>query len=274
MRFTYKQFHSICKKAIEYKQTITANQILSNNTTNADWIIFKHDVETNVDRALKMAEIEAKYGIKATYYVQAYLLEDNVKKLKEIANLGHEVTYHYDVLDANNGDYKKAKIEFSKNIEVFQKYGFKIETLCPHGNPLMIRNGWNSNKDFFRNKEISIEYSHLLDIVVDLPKILASNYTYISDAGFQFKIIVNVENNDINNGGDIDIHSLKSFENICKENKKIIFSTHPHRWKTYVISAIVNKSKFKIIRSVALLVSKNKQIKKLLSKFYFLAKKI
>ncbi|RAJ17905.1 polysaccharide deacetylase family protein [Olleya aquimaris] len=274
MRFTYKQFNSICKKAVELKKTITANQILTHNTKDDNWIVFKHDVETNVERALKMAKIEAKHGIKATYYVQGYLLENNVKLLKDISDLGHEVTYHYDVLDANNGDFEKAKTEFIQYVTAFEKYGFKIETLCPHGNPLMIRNGWNSNKDFFRKESIASEFSNMLDIVVQLPATLASDYIYISDAGFQFKIIVNVEDNDINNGGDINIHTLKEFENICTENKKIIFSTHPHRWKTYTLSAIANKSKFKFIRGLALLVSKNKTIKKFLSKFYFLAKKI
>ena len=33
-----------------------------------------------------------------------YLLDDNILLLKEIASLGHEVTYHYDVLDSNNGE--------------------------------------------------------------------------------------------------------------------------------------------------------------------------
>lgn len=274
MRFTYKRFNDICKTAIELKKAIPANQILTNNKKEDDWIIFKHDVETNVERALKMAKIEAKYGIKATYYVQGYLLENNVKLLKDIASLGHEVTYHYDVLDANKGDFEKAKIDFIQNVTAFEKQGFKIETLCPHGNPLMIRNGWNSNKDFFRSNTIASEFSNMLDIVVQLPSTLTSEYVYISDAGFQFKIIVNVEDNDINNGGDINITSLKEFESICIKNKKIIFSTHPHRWKTYEFSAITNKLKFKFIRSVALLVSKNKAIKKFLSKFYFLAKKI
>ncbi|MBT8243802.1 MAG: hypothetical protein HKP48_09010 [Winogradskyella sp.] len=274
MQFTYKQLHKICKTVVEIKDTITANKILDNNTTEADWVVFKHDVETNVSRALKMARIEAQYGITATYYVQGYLLKDNVALLKEIAKLGHEVTYHYDVLDANNGDYIKAREEFVDFVNAFEVNGFNIETLCPHGNPLMIRNGWNSNKDFFRNDEISKEFSHMLDIVVDLPKTLVSEYKYISDAGFKFQIIANVEDNDINNGEDIHIKSLENFVEILKENKKVIFSTHPHRWKTCSISAVINKSKFKFIRSVALLVSKNKAIKKFLSKFYFLAKKI
>lgn len=276
MYFTYKRFHSICKKISEVKQTIKANEIHSQSTGEAQWIIFKHDVETNVGRALKMAEIEHEYGIKATYYVQGYLLEDesNIPLLKKMAELGHEVTYHYDVLDANNGDYDKAKEEFVDYVNTFEKHGFKIETLCPHGNPVIIRDGWNSNKDFFRNKAISEEFNTMLDVVVHLPELLNSDYTYISDAGFQFKIIVNVESNDIGNNGDIVIGSLNEFVNLCNDNKKVILSTHPHRWRSSLFAAYSNRLKFRIIRAAAMLGSKNKWIKKLLSKFYFLAKKI
>ncbi|SHG80575.1 polysaccharide deacetylase family protein [Winogradskyella jejuensis] len=274
MQFTYKQLHKICRAAVDIKKSITANQILENNEQDTDWIIFKHDVETNVSRALKMAKIEAQYGIKATYYVQGYLLKDNVMLLKEIANLGHEVTYHYDVLDANNGNYKKAKKEFIDYVNAFESYGFIVETLCPHGNPLMIRDGWSSNKDFFRNTDIASEFSHMLDIVVDLPKKLKSDYIYVSDAGFKFQIISNVHSNDINNSGDIQIKSMADFIGLLKDNKKVIFSTHPHRWKKSKISAAMNKIKFKLIRTLALLVSRNDAVKKFLSRFYFLAKKI
>ena len=138
----------------------------------------------------------------------------------------------------------------------------------------MNRDGWNSNKDFFRNKLISKEFNNILDIVVQLPDLLISEYTYISDAGFRFNKIVNIESNDINNNGDININSINKFISISKEEKKIIFSTHPHRWRAYLISAIFNKSKFIFIKKLALLLSRNKQIKKLFSKFYFLAKKI
>ncbi len=274
MEFTYKQLHRICAKAVELKKTIRANEILDNNTEDADWIVFKHDVETNVERALKMAQIESEYGIEATYYVQGYLLKDNVSLLKKIADLGHEVTYHYDVLDANNGDYGKARVEFIDFVNAFEDNGFKIDTICPHGNPLMNRKGWNSNKDFFRKEEISKEFNDILDVVVHLPDTLKSDYTYISDAGFQFKIIGNIEDNDISNSGDINIKSLKEFSEICLKNKKIIFSAHPHRWKTSGVAAKANKFKFKFVRKVAVTASKNKQIKAFLSKFYYLAKKI
>ncbi|WP_411766122.1 hypothetical protein [Winogradskyella sp. A3E31] len=256
------------------KKTISARQIIDSKSSVDGWIVFKHDVETNVGRALKMAKIEAEYGIEATYYVQGYLLKDNVEQLKEIAKLGHEVTYHYDVLDANKGNFTEARLEFIEYIKSFERHGFKIDTICPHGNPMMIRSGWNSNKDFFRNKDISKEFNHILDVVVDLPRQLKAKYKYISDAGFKFQIIGNIENNDISNLGDTEISTLKEFKSILNQNKKIIFSTHPHRWRSNIFSSTLNKSRFILIKNVALLASKNRGIKQLLSKFYFLAKKI
>ncbi|MEM6686250.1 MAG: hypothetical protein AAF617_10745 [Bacteroidota bacterium] len=272
MDFTYSQLQKICAEVVKIKKTITAQEIP--NAIDDSWVIFKHDVETNVEKALKMATIEAEHGIKATYYVQGYLLEDNVAALQKIADLGHEVTYHYDVLDANKGDYTAARQEFVDYVNAFEKHGFKVNTICPHGNPVMIRNGWNSNKDFFRKKEIAEEFNTMLDVVVQLPTLLNGPYTYISDAGFQFQIIRNVENNDIKNDGDIHINSIQDFVKIIQENQKIIFSTHPHRWKQSKIATVINKLKFKLVRSVAVFLAKSPAIKKILSRFYYLAKKI
>lgn len=60
----------------------------------------KHDVETNPIKALKLAFIENKYSLVGTYYIQANLLnsDKNVAVLKRIQKLGHEVTYHHDVM--------------------------------------------------------------------------------------------------------------------------------------------------------------------------------
>ena len=68
--------------------------------------------------------------------------------------MGHEITYHYDVLDSNRGNFKLAIEAFSNDIKRFKKYGFDVQTVCPHGNPVMIRDGWESNKDFFREQKV------------------------------------------------------------------------------------------------------------------------
>jgi len=201
MIFTYKNWEKISRELSEKFYTIRADEILENIDAE-NWLVVKHDVETNVAKALELAKIEHRYNIKATYYIQADLLEENKEKLQEIAALGHEIAYHYDVLDANDGNYEAAIKEFQKHLDTFRSLGFTIKTVCPHGNPIKIRDGWSSNKDFFKNDRVNATFPDILDIVVHLPKIVKKEYAYISDAGYSFKKIANIYDNDRKDFGD------------------------------------------------------------------------
>ena len=117
--FVLDLWDRLCNE-ISKNNIIRADEILSQNS-NSKWISIKHDVETNVYKALQLAKIEHKHNIKATYYVQADLLDNNFKLLQEIQLLGHEVTYHYDVLDANNGSFINAMKDFKNNLSKFLK---------------------------------------------------------------------------------------------------------------------------------------------------------
>jgi hypothetical protein len=271
--FIYTIWDSICKELSSYQTVLMSEVVEQKNTTK--WIALKHDVETNVAKALELAKIEARYNIRATYYVQADLLDANHKILQEIQSFGHEVTYHYDVLDANGGDFQKATQEFKKNIENFESYGFEVKTVCPHGNPVMIRDGWNSNKDFFRESTTQQQFPDILDIVVQLSDRLDYNYTYISDAGYGFKEIVNIKNNDIKNDGDKKISNHTKLLELIKNTKEsVILSTHPHRWEATALSFIVRVYLFKVLRIIARGVSKIPIFKNIISRYYYLAKKI
>ena len=271
--FIYSIWDEICKNISSNCNTITINQIL-NQANGSKWIAIKHDVETNVSKALSLAKIEKKYDIKATYFMQADLVDDNYKLLQEIESLGHEVTYHYDVMDANNGDIEKSIKDFTNNINKFKKYGFEVQTVCPHGNPVMIRNGWSSNKDFFRDKQVEKLFPYILDMVVQLQNKLNYKYTYVSDAGYGWKEIVNIENNDVKNDGDIDIKDYKELLNIINTKDNLILSTHPHRWERNSFKFIMNVYLFKVLRFVARKISKIPILKNIISKYYYLAKKI
>ena len=269
--FVYSHWERICKELSNTQNCILANQILDQDQ-NTKWVVVKHDVETNVAKALKLAKIESKYNIKATYYVQSYLLKDNKADLKEISSLGHEVSYHYDVLDSNNGNYINATSEFQKTLQDFKELGFVVSTVCPHGNPIINRDGWSSNKDFFRNTDISKKFPEILDIVVHLPSKLEKNYIYISDAAYSWKIISNVEDNDIENKGDEEITDF--FKVLSENTECLIISTHPHRWQSSIVFVVFKTLFFKIIRFIARLLAKLPFIKNILSRYYYLAKKI
>lgn len=275
--FIYKYWEVFCKKLCDGGiQSHTAAEVL--NLREKEFLILKHDVETNPKKALALAKIEAKYGHRGVYYVQAYLLNNprNVKILKKIKELGHEVSYHHDVMDFAGGDIKSADENFLENLKKFEKNGFSVTTVCQHGNPVIERKGYYSNRDFFRNSDIQSKYKSISEMMVNYKKRLGAEYKYISDAGYGWKIIFDPENNDIVNSEkkDIKLDSLDSVIKIIKENNAVIVSTHPHRWYSGKTAAILKNFIFKIIKNTAKTLIKIPFMKKVMGKFYYLAKKI
>ena len=271
--FIYAIWDEICLEISKSKKSIRVDQIVE-QPGDAKWVAVKHDVETNVEKALHLAEIEYKHGIHATYYIQADLLQANAEYLKKIQRMGHEVTYHYDVLDANNGNFKVATEEFNKIVEAFTSYGFEVRTVCPHGNPVVVRDGWSSNKDFFRDKSIAEKFPNILDMVIQLPNILSETYTYISDAGYGWKKIVNIKDNDIVNHGDVNLGDYKNLLKIIGDEDRVILSTHPHRWEESKYKFLFNVYFFKMLRFIAKKAASIPVFKKIMSKYYYLAKKV
>ncbi len=276
MIFVYKKWDAFCKNLKEKGITSIPAKEVTEQTKN--YLVLKHDVETDVSKAYKMAKIEHKYGHRGSYYVQAYLIEkeENVKMLKEMADLGHEVSYHYDVLDSQKGDIQKAIEEFDKNKQKFEENGFTLKTLCQHGNPVVERVGYTSNRDFFRSPLVQEKYPMLSDIMVNFKEKHNTDYMYFSDAGRKFKMIFDPINNDIVNSDDKNItySDLNALLNVLKSDKSYIISTHPHRWTDSAILYVLKLVAFKIITFIAKILMKIPFFKKIMSKYYFLAKKI
>jgi len=277
--FIFKKWDIFCSQISDLNiKCVTAVEALTLSQTPERYIIVKHDVETNVEKALKLAEIENKYAIRATYYVQSYLLKNlsNVETLKKIKALGHEVTYHYDVLDSNNGNYDLAEKEFDETLLMFKEFGFEVKTVCPHGNPVMERDGWSSNKDLFRNEKLNKKYSAIADIVINPEKFINNEMVYISDAGFGWKIISDISNND-NEGvqKDIKLGGLSNIVDLFADGNKIfIISAHPHRWNSSKTLAHIKKNVFFTLRYSVRTLTKIPIMNKIIGKFYYLAKKI
>lgn len=278
LMFTYKNWDWFCARINKSGYCcLRAMDIHDLVCKDKKFIVLKHDVEINPHKALALAEIEHSYNIQATYYIQAYLLKDsgNIKILQKINNLGHEVTYHYDVLDSNRGDWQKAIKEFEDNVSMFEGYGFKVNTVCPHGNPLMARNGWASNKDFFRNQEISKKYDKIIDVVINLPQKSGKQYLYISDTGYGWKLISDITNNDkIGAKPDINLKGFYEIKRLINEGNSVIISTHPHRWHRYSVVVRFRIFLFIVLRTSARLLMKVPFMIKLLGKFFYFAKKI
>ena len=123
MIFVFKAWEKFCSQLD--KEGLHSIPACAVTAGKRSYLVLKHDVETNVPCAYKMASIEHTYGHCGSYYVQAYLLDDpkNVELLTDMQKMGHEISYHYDVMDSSKGDMEKALAEFIKNKELFEKTG-------------------------------------------------------------------------------------------------------------------------------------------------------
>ena len=276
MIFVRKEWKKFCRKLKnDGHYSITASQVTKDTAEN--YLVLKHDVETNVKKAFKIAKIENDFGHCGSYYVQAYLLKNskNVALLSKMREMGHEISYHYDVMDSNRGDIQKAVEEFELNKQMFEKFGFEISTVCQHGNPVVNRVGYTSNRDFFRNENVQKRYAGISDIMVNFQKDRNTEYRYYSDAGRKFNFIYDPINNDVCKSDDKNI-AYQNLEALYSElvAHNSIISIHPHRWESNAVTYWCKNAMFQCIRFAAKLAMKIPFLKKIMSKYYFLAKKI
>lgn len=276
MIFVYKKWESFCKKMREEgKVSIPACEV---RPDSGSYLVLKHDVETDVPHAYEIAKIESSFGHRGSYYVQAYLLEDdkNVELLKKMQQMGHEISYHYDVMDSCKGNLEAAIEEFEKNRLIFENNGFHIVTVCQHGNPVVERVGYTSNRDFFRSNHVCETYPDISDIMVNFKQRVATDYLYFSDAGRVFKLIYDPINNDVVSSDDknISIPDLTTLINGLSSDIGNIISIHPHRWTKSAVKYVSKNIIFKVVKTTAKLMMKIPVFKKIMSKYYYLAKKI
>ncbi len=275
---TYKEYREFCQQICSTGVSLyTVEKACKNiGDLNKPFIIIKHDVESKPEKALKISKIEHSFGIKTTYYVHSFFLHNpkNVAILKEIISLGHEVGYHYDVLDSNDGDKNNAIQEFKETLSRFSDNGFAIKTICPHGNPLKKRVDYSSNKDFFLDTEIRKLFNNIVDVYITFPDILEKDYLYITDAGYAYSYR---DAKSTKTDATEELLPLGSKDDIIKmiqDGQSMIISTHSHRYFRFGYIAWVRISLYKIAKLVANALYKTRWGKYIINKFYFIAKKI
>lgn len=83
-------------------------------------VLLRHDIDVNLNYALKLAEIEKELNIKATYFLMLrspmYNLfsRSNLKIVKKIIELGHHIGLHFDTFGLEN-DKIQETIDFEIN---------------------------------------------------------------------------------------------------------------------------------------------------------------
>ncbi|MBP6870622.1 MAG: hypothetical protein KBC43_01325 [Bacteroidales bacterium] len=97
-------------------------------------VVLRHDSDIWPGNDLKMALLENRYGVRATYYFRIpYTF--NIRIIRKVRELGHEIGYHYENLADAGGDYEKAIADFSRNLSLIREI-CPVRTIAMHGRPL------------------------------------------------------------------------------------------------------------------------------------------
>jgi hypothetical protein len=208
--FTLRKYEELL---MAIPRSCTVAEFLTSKPKKA--VILRHDVDRSATKALRMAELEAKHGKEATYYFRVKTYDRAV--IARIKSLGHEVGYHYEVLDEAKGDLKKAKDLFQKHLRLFPG----CKTCAMHGNPLT---KWD-NRHFWKTNRLS-DFGLLGEAYLsfDFKKV-----TYFTDTGRRW----NSKDCSIKDNVDCVLTSVKDTDDLIRilPEKNIAYVlTHPLRW--------------------------------------------
>ena len=132
------------------------------NTQPSQLLILRHNVDKRPQNSLRFAQIQKEKGIKGTYYFRMHPHSYHEEVIQQIADLGHEIGYHYETMDSVvsgsglripgvkvkcrkfagespdeslSNHVNAAYEEFVKNLEKFRKIA-EIKTISMHGSPM------------------------------------------------------------------------------------------------------------------------------------------
>lgn len=192
----------------------------------------RHDVDSNLNHAIKIAKIEHALGVKSTYFVlhtakyfyenilENTLNKNLIKKLQYLQNdLGHEIGLHTDLMPIEI-IYKKDPINYVINIiTLLRENGIKIVGIAPHGNLFhhIYRKKYIIGNEEKKNNIFADPYTDF-DVKmfnIDYEAYSLTHDKYLSDASFL--------NNKRWDFSYVD-------DDFFKNNGRTIISTHPIHW--------------------------------------------
>lgn len=231
MDFTKDKYNQLLQQLIDsgYKFITYADYCLGENLPMR-FVILRHDVDLRPMNSFEIAKIEKAVGARATYYFRAVPQSWDDFIIKQIAQMDHEIGYHYESLTTCKGEVENAYRDFSLNLEKLRIL-VSVRTICMHGSP---RSPYDS-KDIWKKYDFKdLEIIGEPYLTTDFSKML-----YLTDTGRRwdgFKVSVRDKIDGFQekwNSKGWSFHSSDEIIKALKDNilpNQIMITTHPQRW--------------------------------------------
>ena len=211
-------------------------EIIETSSIKNNFFLIRHDVDRKPKRALRMAILENKLGIKSTYYFRVKSNTFNKEIIIKIEELGHDIGYHYESLSDSNGNIQKALLDFQQKYKRLNDIA-QIKTCSMHGKPFSQFNNldlWKDKKNYeFAKKELGL----FGDINIEIDY---SDIAYINDTGRNWSTnksnLRDIVKSDIITNFNSSKELIYYFKN--HPNTKICFQIHPERWSNNIFEWI------------------------------------
>lgn len=189
-------------------------------------IMLRHDVDLKAYCSVNTAVVENDLGIKASYFFRVVPESNQPDKIRMIAELGHEIGYHYEDLSLFKGRTEAAMHHFRSQLEYFRQF-YAVKTICMHGSP----------ESKYDNRDVWKSYSYKDEGVIGEPyfDVNFDKVFYLTDTGRMWDgEMYNVRDKvRSNHPHKTRYHTtmdvIRAAQNGTLPNQ-IMITTHPQRW--------------------------------------------
>lgn len=197
-------------------------------------VLLRHDIDDDIDKAVKIADLEAEYGVMATFFIlntaDYWRQSDLMDKLLYMQYHGHDIAWHNNVLTEWIGTEGKLKPLIEAPLSRMRDAGLVVNGSASHGDAQCRRFGY-LNYDVFEECE-RVDNGIQFPNTMKHPHVKMADYglkweayhvgqdLYISESGGKKWV---VQNESPNEGGFTD--------DDLKKVPRIQILIHPQWWK-------------------------------------------
>ena len=131
--YQFLTFEQYCEQKSSPHSSITSSPH-SLIASSPKYILLRHDVDLKAANSLATAQIEHELGISASYYFRVVPQSNQPDIIRAIAELGHEIGYHYEDMAIMHGNAEQAYQHFQQQLTYFRQF-YPVRTICMHGAP-------------------------------------------------------------------------------------------------------------------------------------------
>ena len=146
-RFTYAEYERFLER-LAGREVVPLREF----ARGAGDLALRHDVDSRLDSALRLARLEHDRGLRATYFVlhtAPYWDDDDlVPRVRRLQELGHEVGLHNDLVTLERVHGRDARAALEEALARLREAGIDVVGAAAHGSPWCHRLGYHNNYVF------------------------------------------------------------------------------------------------------------------------------